>query len=67
MGKDDEVQFRGGRQSKRDRNFGVTDREFWRWWHQHGKREMGQRDISGPEAAQDAYEIWVSEGRPKAR
>jgi len=30
--KDDHM--KGDKRNKRDKDFGIKDKEFWRWWHQ---------------------------------
>lgn len=59
----DEPPFRGGRQSKRDRWYGL-DRypdfeDFRDWWHRKGKDEAGGNDLGSRAEAEAAYETWV--------
>ena len=60
------LNFKGGKQRNRDRNFGISDNNFWDWWHRMGKREQGGTDIATPQQAKDIYEEWVDLGKPNA-
>jgi len=51
--------FRGGKKKKRDRDFGIKDREFWRWWHRE-KRHYGGDDIE-PEDIWEIFEDWLKD------
>ncbi|WP_081752724.1 hypothetical protein [Kallotenue papyrolyticum] len=57
--------FKGGSQSRRDKNYGITDKAFWDWWHRVGKKQAGGQDLSSKEEAEEAYEDWVEQGRPR--
>lgn len=59
-------EFRGGKQSERDRAYGITDQVFWDWWHRIGKRQAGGGDIANREQAEAIYREWVELGRPRA-
>jgi hypothetical protein len=58
--------FRGGKRSRRDRNFGITDAEFWDWWHDV-KDEYGGDDLSETERAREIYEEFKEERRQRHR
>ncbi|ACY13868.1 RHS repeat-associated core domain-containing protein [Haliangium ochraceum] len=55
--------FRGGKKNKRDRNFGIRDKGFWKWWEQKGKYAWGDKDLAH-DTAKQAYEEWKSLGKP---
>ncbi|MBD2777037.1 hypothetical protein [Iningainema tapete] len=59
--------FRGGKKRKRDKWYGYDDQDFQRWWHRQGKAEYGGRDLDNAEEARQAYEDWVSRGKPKVK
>lgn len=67
MAEDRENRFRGGRQSRRDRRFGIDDPDFWQWWHRVGKDEAGGGDLLSREEAEAVYEQWIAQGRPGAK
>lgn len=60
--------LRGGKISKRDSWYGLEGRDdfsdFKRWWHRQGKDEAGGNDLQTREEAVEAYDHWVSRGRP---
>jgi len=56
--------FRGGSQRDRDKWYGYNDKEFQRWWHREGKADSGGNDIDNSEDAKNAYDDWVSSGKP---
>jgi len=58
--------LKGGRKTKRDRNFGIFDAAFWRWWHRIGKRRHGGLDLASQEA-QSVYDEWIRDGKPSAK
>jgi hypothetical protein len=66
-----EGRFRGGRQGRRERWFGLEDKpdfdDFRHWWHREGKFAVDGKDFPDRESALDAYEQWCSEGRPRAK
>lgn len=63
--------MRGGRQSRRDRWFGLEEKsdfaDFKRWWHREGKDDAGGTDINGRREAEQVYADWVCRGRPVAK
>ena len=60
-------EFRGGSKSDRDKWYGYNEKEFQRWWHREGKAESGGNDIDNAEEAKNAYDDWVSRGKPKVK
>jgi hypothetical protein len=56
--------FKGGRKSKRDKRFGISDPWFWRWWHRVKKPQLGGLDGDG-DKIRAAYDEWVSKNRPR--
>ena len=52
--------------SFRERDFGITDRDFWRWWEQR-KQQTGEGNIETEEEARERYRDWVEEGMPRPR
>ena len=59
--------LKGGKIHSRDRDFGVKDTEFWRWWHRKGKPKNGNEDIKSKNQADDIYNKWLKQGKPKAK
>lgn len=59
--------FRGGKKADRDNWYGKNDKDFQRWWHREGKAQHGGRDIENAEEAQQAYDDWVSQGKPRIK
>ncbi|MBP2661869.1 MAG: hypothetical protein H6Q69_4901 [Firmicutes bacterium] len=59
--------FRGGSKAERDNWYGYNDKEFQRWWHREGKAEAGENDIDNAEEAKNAYDDWVSRGKPTVK
>lgn len=58
--------FKGGTKGKRDRNFGIEDKDFWNWWHRgDGKKENGGKNIGSKGEADGIYDDWAQGGRPK--
>jgi len=61
--------FGGGRQSRRDRWYGLEERadfaDFRRWWHRVGKGRHGGTDIADAQEARERYDEWVGEGRSR--
>ena len=58
--------FKGGPRSKRDRDFGIKDVDFWSWWHEGGgKKEYGGQDLTS-EMKNEVYEDWEERGKPTA-
>lgn len=55
--------FRGGSKDRRDRNFGITDKDFWQWWHREGKRAWGGGDLT-KDIADQVFQEWQNLGRP---
>ena len=56
--------FQGGKQSKRDKKFGINDDDFWKWWHKE-KGPYGD-DIPNREEALEIYNDWEKNiKRPK--
>jgi hypothetical protein len=61
-----ESKFRGGKQNSRDRDFGISDKGFWDWWHRGGGKEAnGGQNIESREEAEEKYEEWVQQGKPR--
>ncbi len=61
-----ESKFRGGKQKSRDRDFGINDEAFWEWWHRGGGKEAyGGENIGSKKEADEIYEDWKQQGRPK--
>ena len=56
--------FRGGKKTDRDNWYGYDDPDFQNWWHRDGKQG---RDIQNADDAKNAFDQWVSEGRPKPK
>lgn len=61
--------FRGGRQSARDRWYGLKARDgfpdFERWWHRVGKDWVTEgRDLENGAEAERAWQEWEELGRP---
>lgn len=52
----------GGKKNQRDNDYGINNDDFWAWWERHGKQGA---DLKSKREADDAYEQWVAEGRPK--
>jgi len=50
--------FRGGKQRQRHRDFGIKEKEFWRWWDQRGNKEYGGRDIANRKEGEEIYDDW---------
>jgi hypothetical protein len=65
------AQFRGGRQARRDRWYGLEDEpdfhEFRRWWHRRGKDAAGGTDLKSRKEALYAYDTWVNQRRPRVK
>jgi hypothetical protein len=41
--------FKGGKQRQRDRDFGIKDPDFWKWWERQGKKKKrGKGPNKGP-------------------
>jgi hypothetical protein len=59
--------FRGGRQARRDRDFGIDDDAFWRWWHREGKKHYGGEDLGTKRDADQVYQDWVADGCPEVK
>jgi hypothetical protein len=63
--------FQGGKKGRRDRWYGFEKRDdfsdFRRWWHRIGKDTAGGMDLQSRQAAEEAYNDWVSQGKPTAR
>jgi len=60
--------FRGGKKKDRDNWYGHNDKDFQKWWHREGKEEFnGGMDIENTTNAQEAFDYWVSIGRPKVK
>jgi len=61
--------MKGGKKGTRDRNFGITDKDFWNWWHRSpdGKKGHGGEDISSSDEARNIYEYWLEMGKPKMK
>jgi hypothetical protein len=58
--------FKGGKQAERDRRYGITDDDFWDWWHRKKKKELG-RDREKGEII-DAYNDWKKlQNRPSVK
>lgn len=56
--------FRGGPKSRRDKNFGIKNDPFWRWYHRVYKPRVGLRDLETREEAEAAFHDWENEGSP---
>lgn len=66
------AEFKGGRQSQRDRWFGLKGEpgfeEFRRWWHREGKARLNDgRDIEDRNQAEEMWDRWQREGRPTVK
>ena len=59
--------FRGGSKNDRDKWYGYNDKEFQKWWHRKGKEEYGNNDLDNAEETKEAYDDWVSRGKPKVK
>jgi len=63
--------FRGGGVRVRDRWFGLEQKsdfsQFRRWWHREGKDALGGEDLRNRFEANDAYEAWIKEGKPRIK
>jgi len=60
--------FRGGKQSKRDKEWSpFRDPEFRRWWHRYGKKDYWSTDIESEEEACAIYENWKKSSRNKMK
>ncbi len=60
--------FKGGKQSSRDRDYGLPA-DFWDWWHNGGgKKKNGGEDIGtgeGQLSPGEALEQWEGLGKPR--
>ncbi|MEM6699779.1 MAG: RHS repeat-associated core domain-containing protein [Bacteroidota bacterium] len=56
--------MKGGKKSKRDKTFGVSDKDFWNWWHRDGKKSRGGEDITS-DTIDEIFQEWIDLGRPK--
>ncbi len=52
--------FKGGSKGKRDRDFGIKDKDFWKWW-ENEKRKTGQGDIKNTDDAWQAYQDYLAD------
>ena len=59
-------EFRGGSKKKRDRWYGINDKNFQKWWERVGKSEFGGEDIQDSKMAKEVYEYWKEIGSPRA-
>ena len=71
-GGDRQKLLRGGKQSRRDRWFGLKGRpgfpDFERWFHRKGKPLLtGGRDVETKEHAEACWDEWQRSGRPKVK
>jgi hypothetical protein len=59
----EEPPFRGGRQARRDRWYGLKRysdfASFREWWHRVGKDEAGGADLGSRAEAEAAYQMWT--------
>ena len=60
--KDDHM--KGGKKSSRDKDFGITDPNFWKWWHRAGKKARGKGDIRTKDSADEIFKEWIDLGKP---
>jgi hypothetical protein len=67
MSKTPRDHMKGGKQNSRDKDFGIKDKKFWRWWHRKGKPENGGGDIENKQQADQIYKDWIERGKPKAK
>lgn len=58
-------EFRGGKKKDRDKWFGITDKNFKKWWERVGKKEWGI-DLEDSKMAQEIYQYWKDIGMPNA-
>jgi hypothetical protein len=58
--------MRGGRIARRDRWFGLKKNQILVISGVEGKDEAGGNDIADRQEAEQAYDHWVSRGRPIA-
>ena len=63
----DENKMKGGKQNARDRDYGIKDPDFWKWWHRKGKPQSGGKDIGSKSQAEEIFKDWVNKGKPKAK
>lgn len=54
--------FKGGSQWKRDRDFGIKDKRFWKDW-ERAKRRDGGMNLQCPKQAWQEYDEWKN-GQP---
>lgn len=61
--------MKGGKQSSRDKDYGIKDKDFWQWWHRSpdGKKGHGNEDKSSKEEANEIYNFWKEIGSPKQK
>lgn len=68
MGDDKANRFRGGKKSARDRLHGVSDKDFWRWFHRQEKGRTGAGDdLNETRQVRELYDEWTQLGRPLAK
>lgn len=58
--------FKGGKQKRRDQRFGISDDDFWAWWHRVRKKELGGRDGTKDDII-EAPRDWTSTRKPKRK
>ncbi len=59
--------MKGGKRNTRDRDYGIKDKDFWRWWHRKGKPGRGGKDIGNKGEADEIFNDWINNGKPKAK
>lgn len=71
MGEGEEPRLRGGKMLARDHWYGLETRpdfaDFRRWWHRAGQFEYDGDYIANRASADEVYDGWAAQGRPKAR
>jgi len=65
--KNGEDNMKGGKRSSRDKDYGINNKDFWRWWHRQGKPSSGGRDIGSKSDADKIFNDWVSKGKPTTK
>ena len=57
--------MKGGKKAARDRNFGIKDKGFWKWWHKRKGKMSGKgrgKDIKSKSQADDLYREYKNPG-----
>ena len=57
--------MKGGMQAVRDKNFGINDKKFWKWWEKQKQSLPGKgrhNDIKDVKSAKEIYKKWKDDG-----